>query len=93
MKFHYRNSSNRHNQFADELPRTYDFYAHSDLSYTQRGLLEKFTPLQKLLPNSAVCILEKQTFPKEIEANQNKTFLQTDFCMNQKLPLGFQNIL
>ena len=42
----------RHNQFADELPRTYDFYAHSNLSYTQRGLLEKFTPLQKLLPTS-----------------------------------------
>ena len=81
-----------HNQFADKLPRTYDFYAHSNLSYNQRGLLRKVYTSAKVVAYQCA-FLEKETFPKEIEANQNKTFLQTDFCMNQKLPLGFQNIL
>ena len=56
------------------------------------GTARKVYTSAKVVAYQCAC-LEKQTSPKEIEANQNKTFLQTDFCMNQKLPLGFQKIL
>ena len=77
-----------HNQFADKLPRTYDFYAHSNLSYNQRGLLEKFTPLQKLLHTSAVCMLGKTNIPKGNRSKSKQNFSTNGFLHEPKTSSG-----